>query len=432
MTGVLVWLYIVELLKYWTLIHNFGEMKIKRKWMSLVGGVIYFLLSINKSTKENELHITMYVIVMFVVYIMLEGTVREKIASVLIMRILISCAESIFQIPVDYFLERYQGMYDVSELTQFIIGFIMLCFIMTGSLLKKKLHLSTKPQYKIVIMKSAFVLSLLLAFLLAFIVKGINYAESELNDYAFTLFSHLVGVISFICIAGLVWIMAYMNKENKNMEKALKVERNLKEIQIEYYKIMLNREKHTRKFRHDMNNHFICLTKLARDKKVDLIAEYISEMQEPMNEINEKIYMVGNEILDAILNHHLTTLEEETVVEITGMCPEDIPINQVDLCTIFANLIQNACEELEKHSTTAKYLKIKIESGQEFLGVEFINSLSEESYKKSNLLQTRKKDWKNHGFGLQNVKKAVEKNKGIFKIEITEREFLANVILKKS
>ena len=48
---------------------------------------------------------------------------------------------------------------------------------------------------------------------------------------------------------------------------------------------------------------------------------------------------------------------------------------------------------------------------------------------KAGKLQTSKEDKANHGMGLQNVEKAVEKNNGRIHYDIKEREFCCEVIL---
>ena len=44
-------------------------------------------------------------------------------------------------------------------------------------------------------------------------------------------------------------------------------------------------------------------------------------------------------------------------------------------------------------------------------------------------LQTQKKDRAQHGFGIENVREAVEKNGGELEVEIREKSFYAGVIL---
>jgi sensor histidine kinase regulating citrate/malate metabolism len=194
---------------------------------------------------------------------------------------------------------------------------------------------------------------------------------------------------------------------------------------------MLEREESTRKYRHDMNNHLICLNQLAKEGTSNSVQEYISNMQNQVLDIQSKVFKVGNEILDAILNYHLSMLDKDVKVEIIGFCSEITMINNVDLCTIFANLIQNAVEELKKESSGEKYFKVIIQTGKEFIKIEIINTISDKSYQKSNLLRSEKKDKRNHGIGLGNVRQTVEKNGGSFETTISNHIFVARVILKR-
>jgi sensor histidine kinase regulating citrate/malate metabolism len=129
-------------------------------------------------------------------------------------------------------------------------------------------------------------------------------------------------------------------------------------------------------------------------------------------------------------NYHLTALQQGVKVEVSGYCKEEILISNIDLCTIFANLIQNSVEELNRESSGENYLKVAIKSGKDYMQIEILNSLSNKSFRKNDLLKTDKNDKQNHGLGLGNVKQTVERNGGKFEIKVTDKEFVASVILK--
>jgi hypothetical protein len=407
------------------------DAKIKRKWAAVVGGVIYILLSSNEITRENETHLTMYLIVLIILIITIEAKLKHKTLAILMSILVISCADEVFGIPIKYIYSQYKGFISVDHLYVLTSSLASFGFVGVITMIKRKKNINEIDKYKEYVKNSMPILILILAIVLAFTIGGLNYEKNYIQDEDIILFLNCTSIVSFISIIFLTWFMMYIHSTNKKMEEMLGIERNLNEMQLQYYRVMLEKEENTRYYRHDMNNHLICLNQLAKEGKVDLVSDYVNVMQKQMSDIKQKVYIVGNEILDAILNYHLSMLDQNVRIHVIGGCQEELSISNVDLCTIFANLIQNAVEELNKDSMNEKQLKVVIKAGMEYLKLEISNSISDSSLEKSNLLITNKKDKLNHGLGLLNIKKAVDKNGGKFETKIMKQEFIVSVILKK-
>jgi sensor histidine kinase regulating citrate/malate metabolism len=141
---------------------------------------------------------------------------------------------------------------------------------------------------------------------------------------------------------------------------------------------------------------------------------------------------VGNEILDAILNYYLPSLKENVKISVTGKCIGNIKVSNMDLCTIFSNLIQNAVEEVAGDSTNEKELYVWIQEGKSYLQIEIINSISDvHEATKENFFKSYKDDIRNHGIGLRNVKNTLERNGGVLELRKENNKFIATVIIEK-
>ena len=213
------------------------------------------------------------------------------------------------------------------------------------------------------------------------------------------------------------------------MKRYLEMEKTLKDTQKNYYEAMLAKEEDTRRFRHDVLNHLIALGELAKQGEMKPVADYVEEIQGDIVKIQQKCYSIGNTIIDAFLNYYVQMLEEDVEVSVTGCLTQEIAISDVELCTIFSNLIKNSVEELKKNGEGKKYLKIKVSSGQQAFKIEISNSISREGEIQGELPETTKKDKKNHGIGLRNVTETVEKNEGIFEWKAADACFQAVVTL---
>lgn len=423
-------IFIVELLKYWILVNGFLNVQIKRKWIAAVGLVVYVLLSVNEKTKEQDTHLTMYLLVLAITMVTMETKVIHRIRDLLIAMLVISCSDEVFQIPLQYIWNLIQGKMLAEDLKFLSNSLVSLCAIAVLATIKYKTNIFRKEKYLKFVKNMMPILVLILFVVFVFTIGALDFAKDYVQNYKFILFANGIIAVSFISIGFLLVFIMYINSTNKKMEEMLESERNLKEMQLNYYKEMLEREESTRKYRHDMNNHLICLNQLAKKKESDAVIDYLNTMQNHMIEIHKRVYRVGNEIIDAILNYHLSMLHDEVRVDVIGFCKVEILIGNVDVCTILANLVQNAVEELNKTSSNEKFLKIVIKTGSEFMKFEISNTISDRSMEKNEVLRTEKKDRQNHGLGLGNVKKTIEKNDGNFEIKIEDKKFIASVILK--
>ena len=161
------------------------------------------------------------------------------------------------------------------------------------------------------------------------------------------------------------------------------------------------------------------------------LRDYLAHLQENVQQIAQCTYTTGNQILDAIVNYYTAMLAEECKVQVAGKVMGKI--DDVKLCTVFSNLLQNAVEELLRMKDgEEKKLYVGFGQGKEYLKITIRNSMSVEKMSEDmeTLLVTGKADAKNHGIGIYNVRRVVENMGGKLTLEKVDGEFQATVIMK--
>ena len=188
-----------------------------------------------------------------------------------------------------------------------------------------------------------------------------------------------------------------------------------------------------RAVRHDMKNHMNILSYHLEQGENQKALTYLSEIQSHMDQSIKKTVSVNHEIVDAILSQMQSESERQKIRwEIEGSLPADLPVGDFDLCTIFSNLLSNsieACTNVEE-SERSIYLAIRRLGEQLVIEVENSSSQSVEVGKLGNM--TSKKDVKNHGYGILNIKDAVRKNHGEILFESLEGRFAVRIIFPLS
>ena len=136
--------------------------------------------------------------------------------------------------------------------------------------------------------------------------------------------------------------------------------------------------------------------------------------------IDANKFSSGNQIADSILSEKSESAANiGTQIQFSGFISDEIPA--VDLCTMLSNALDNAIEACEKLSLTdSAVITVKCAVVQ---NVQVIK-LSNPNPDNKNSTETSKLDKDNHGFGLYNIRRTVEKLGGEMRIPKQFPEFV--------
>ncbi len=271
----------------------------------------------------------------------------------------------------------------------------------------------------------------IIAFELGFIVSCFNMFVGEQTDQTGKIAGMVFCIISMLGIGVLMIVVYYVRNMNDEMGKLLLAERQMKQVQLEYYETLLEKEEATRRYRHDINGHLICLNSFIHKQDMAGAEEYIKTIQKQLQDIKNRNFNTGVKSIDALLNYYIGQLDESVKVDIKGRCVQQIAVDEVDMSVIFSNLLHNAVEALQQVDTPEKRIAFVMETGQKFVKVELKNTVNPKKLKLDDAgnFVTTKTDAKNHGIGLSNVKKTLSKYRGSLECTVKEEEFCASVIL---
>lgn len=243
----------------------------------------------------------------------------------------------------------------------------------------------------------------------------------------------LFWVIAFGLVGMNVLVFALLNsvieREAKLRENKVAEIKATQQLLL-YRSISENYSKESEKL-HEYKNQIECLHGLSKAGNYRELESYLTQIAgELFNELDS--INTNHSVVNAVLNSKYQEAVKRgiTVVfkinDLSGLWLEE-----KDVVTIIANLIDNAIEALEK-CDKKKIMKIKavIEDSQFIFSVS--NTYAGElQYQNGHLVTTKIKDRKNHGIGLRNVIKAVEKYNGFYAINPKGKEFLFSAIINE-
>lgn len=177
--------------------------------------------------------------------------------------------------------------------------------------------------------------------------------------------------------------------------------------QFENYRIQ---QTETRRIRHDMSNHLMMLSQLAESGDLEGIRQYLGGLSDEMKSTVSEL-RTGNHIADAIVNaKYEQALRQGISIDISGVLAPDIGIAAIDICTIFANALDNAIEGIpDDCPETYRIIKLDISGSN---GMHMISLRNPMNPKGKTSAPTSKGDRVNHGFGMENMKRAAAKYNG--------------------
>ena len=102
----------------------------------------------------------------------------------------------------------------------------------------------------------------------------------------------------------------------------------------------------------------------------------------------------------------------------------------MDICTVFANLLDNAIEANEKVDPDKRFVSLTITQQEMWLSITITNAAVETVKLDGKTIHTTKEQKELHGFGLSSVNEIAAKYQGNCTFRSTDHDFTAYLILQ--
>ena len=211
-----------------------------------------------------------------------------------------------------------------------------------------------------------------------------------------------------------------------------KTERLLLEQQNKYYDSQFNLMKEsvssTNELRHDLKNHLSAIYRLAENDEKEQLLMHVSEIIKISS--NQRQYShSGNIIIDSIVNFRLQEAEQKNIkLRHSIIVPEKIDIPSFDMTVILGNLLDNAIRAASGLKEN-RYINIIIKYDKGRLIIKIDNPYEGKILKENDSLLTTHYDKENHGIGLKNVTKILQKYNGYMKINHENNVFSVMLLM---
>ena len=223
-------------------------------------------------------------------------------------------------------------------------------------------------------------------------------------------------------------------KSNYYNELRIRNERFL-EAELVAANIYREAQEDTRAFRHDIKNNLSIISELMNKGKYAEAEAYINELCGKITSLSPRI-VTGDEMLDSIITSKLSEIDGNGVkLTISGVIDGGLEWKAIDICAVFANLLDNALEACKKIPEIDKrYINIQFRQTDLQRIINISNSIENEvNCVELNEVEkyTSKEDKNNHGYGLKNIRAALDKYGAVMQISSDSIEYMTSIMIMK-
>ena len=279
------------------------------------------------------------------------------------------------------------------------------------------------------ILKKKTTIMISLAIMIVFICNLLIF--SSIHDFDYTLNRTLtwlaLGLLSIIVVVFLLYEM-FVREETDNLGLSIKLQRM--EMESGFYNEMGALHTDIRTWRHEYKNNMIALHTLIEHNENDKALEFIDSMSLSPSRDSDTL-QTGNHVLDAVVSSKLWYARSQEIdVSIQAVYPEEYHIDNIDLCAIVGNLLDNAIEACLRMGGDSpnRFISFSLLVKGKNLTISISNSY-EGILKKDGKRFITDKDQNYHGIGIQYVDSIVDKYQGHVLREYADGIFETHVMV---
>ena len=208
----------------------------------------------------------------------------------------------------------------------------------------------------------------------------------------------------------------------------IKISEQISEARNAHYEAIKQSNFEIRRVRHDMRNHLLVIRDLAEKSQKEELLRYIDSIYEQI-ESAAPPYRSGNEIADTIIADKASKAQKRGLVLSVSGDLSGLDIEATDLVTILSNILDNAIEAVSRMydrglSDEDKTITLEFRKNRNFI-VILQRNVSAVHIDVRNVRSS--KGSPDHGFGVYNIRKTVDKYGGEYNLTSTENGSLFRI-----
>ncbi len=253
------------------------------------------------------------------------------------------------------------------------------------------------------------------------LMNHLNNLNLAMEQYVFVGIVYILVIGIGVALYYAVWLKSIEDVEERLMIQQMVLERQWKkDVEEETKKLRI--------LRHDMNNHIAILKVLSDTGQEEELKEYIEEMYHKIERAND-VVVTESTTLASLVSAKKMKAKELGIKFESKLLLKEWNMSDIDISTLFGNLLDNAMEAAEK--AEKKWIDLTVEEKSDHFFVICENSFKEAPKRKGQEFVTSKEDEDSHGMGIKSMRQIVEKYRGEIKITFENHVFTVKIRFNK-
>ena len=256
---------------------------------------------------------------------------------------------------------------------------------------------------------------------IAGIILGLSFCQQVLSGDERMSVPVLVSAIGLLYLNIVIILYAERAKSASDQKLQAELAEHHYAMQEQYYTQLRSEQEETRAMFHDINKYMQAMRTLAAEGNAVEVNQMMAETQELFDSLTT-VVDVGNSVVSVILNEYREITEDADIsFNFDVSVPPNLGISAVDLYVLLGNTLDNAIEACQSLPIEERYIRIQMRIYHNILFYQIENPYAEGYPQRSR--------GKNHGYGLQNVRKCVEKHDGHMSVSQNDNKFVLSMRL---
>lgn len=401
----------------------FGTKKIKNKIVVVLYNLIYIALgTICTVFIKNQI---IHIVVMFLLTIIYSFTftiqVFKRIYATISIQIIMILSEFLFSL----LLAAISGL-SPEELGSNIIVYMIAVALSKVTIFAIIKPISMHKTNKTTILPKQIIIGFIIlpitSFAVMFYMTKALYVATDLITkiigFCISLLLILSNTVVFFLFEN---ILRIKDKEQEMTQKAIMLEN-----EKQYYSDLYEKQSAADKVMHDLK-HKVYAFKELLDEDSEKAKDMVESVCSTLNEVNN-MKITGKASVDSLLNNKIRQAKEENIdIKITSLLTDKINIDDIDLCVILGNLLDNSIEACVRNiNEINNKIIVKLMQDDDALIIKIDNTFDDKQVTD----KTSKKDKYHHGFGVQNVKDIIDKYNGYYSVDTKNNMYSVTIMLE--
>lgn len=391
-------------------------------WIALISIISFLILDIDDGIFYK---VIVYIIILLFIHLLFAGKILRKILGWLYLLVILAAIENIVAVVLMTLLNNPVAIF--AENTPYrLLGIViskLVCYLfVTGYAIKKeKKLLEVKLKASFLTLVIGFFMIIVAIMSLIFKI----YETTKINDLYVNL---LVLSSAIVCILAVGIYEGMFKQAREQMD--LNLLNQQKELHFIYANAVETSIEEMKRVKHDFANHLMCIMGYLELGKYNDLENYVKKLSNPIEKSND-IIVVGHPVISSLIySKGLMAKKENIKISLETSFETSINIEDIDLCVLVGNVLDNAIEACMKCEETHREITISIQTKSKYFLFDCKNTMNMSTIiKEDHLFKTNKLDKNIHGIGLKNIHSIVSKYEGDIALDTKEDFFVTKITL---